>query len=67
MDEIMSVEEKKLQEAVESGKSVRVITRNGYQMDGVILDFDANVLQMQVRGEDQMVYIGAISTIIFFK
>ena len=67
MEEIMSVEEKKLQEAVESGKSVRVITRNGYQMDGVILDFDANVLHMRVRGEDQMVYIGAISTIIFFK
>lgn len=65
MEEIISLEEKKLQGAVERGKEVRIIFKNGYQMNAVITDFDCNVLVCRVKGEEQMVYITAVSTIVF--
>ena len=64
MEEIITLEEKKLEEAVKRGKDVRIIMKNGYQMMGVIVDFDSNVLLCRVRGEEQMVYISAVSTIV---
>ena len=64
MEEIITLEEKKLEEAVKRGKEVRIIMKNGYQMMGVVVDFDSNVLLCRVRGEEQMVYISAVSTIV---
>ena len=40
MEEIITLKEKKLEEAVKRGKEVRIIMKNGYQMMGVIVDFD---------------------------
>lgn len=64
MEEVVSLEEILLQEAVEHGKEVKIFLKNGYQMDAVIIDFDCNVLLCRVRGEKQMVYISAVSTVV---
>lgn len=64
-DNIINLEEAKLQGAVERGKEVKIILRNGYQVHAVITDFDCNVLILRVKGEEWMMYINAVSTIVF--
>ena len=64
MEEVVSLEEILLQEAVDRGKEVTIFLKSGYQMDAVIIDFDCNVLLCRVKGEKQMIYISAVSTIV---
>lgn len=63
MDEMMSVETMQLTKAVEKGNTVKIITINGFQMMGEIIDFDSNVVLAKVAGRVKMVYRHAISTI----
>lgn len=63
MDEMTSLEVRKLEEAVESGRKVKIYIVNGRQFEAVIQDFDCNVLIVDVQGREQMVYRHAVSTI----
>lgn len=65
MKEITNVEEHLLNQAVESGKEVTIITINGYQASAVIISFDSNVIEARVKsGKTWMVYRHAVSTIV---
>lgn len=65
MEKIANVEEQLLNQAVESGKEVTIITINGYQAQAVIVDFDSNVIKARVKGgKTWMVYRHAVSTIV---
>lgn len=50
--------------SAQEGKPVRVITRNGFQMDGVLLQWGDAALLLSVRGQDRLVLLSAVSTII---
>lgn len=65
MDEMTSLEGRALERAVESGRKVKLSTINGYQVVGTVTDFDCNVITMDVKGEEWMVYRHALSSIIF--
>ena len=67
MDEMTSMEVRRLEQAVEQGASVRVYIVNGYQLNGVITDFDCNALMMRTNGREMMVYRSAVSSIEFLK
>ena len=63
MDEMTSLEGRRLEECVESGRPVRIYIVNGYQLTGVITDFDCNLIMVNSQGREMMVYRSALSTI----
>ena len=65
MEPTESIEEKILQELVDAGADVRIITINGYQTKATIIDFDSEVILAEKDGERWMVYRHAVSTIVF--
>lgn len=65
MEPIVNLEEKILQDLVDAGADVRIITTNGYQTKATVIDFDSEVIIAQVDGERWMVYRHAVSTIVF--
>ena len=63
MDEMTTMEARKLEAAVERGDKVRLFTINGYQITGLITDFDCNALLIRNQAREMLVYRHAISTI----
>lgn len=55
-----------LLKAENSGREVTVIIKNGFQMAGKIvhIDIDYYTITLDVKGEKQLVFMSAISTII---
>ena len=58
-----------LQEALlnavrQQGQTVTVFLTNGFQMRGCIRGFDCCIVILESEGQQQMIYEGAISTII---
>lgn len=64
MDEIISFEDRFLSEAVESGKTVRLIHTTGFQQDVVILDYYYDVLLVKTKEKKGIVYRQGLSTIL---
>lgn len=64
MEPIANLEEKILQELVDAGAEVRIITTNGFQTKATIIDFDYEVIIAKVDGERWMLYRHAVSTIV---
>lgn len=72
MEEYANLEAKTLDEAMESGKPVRLIFTTGYQCLAVIEDYDCNVIRCRVQKKDHgetkeqkwMVYRNGLSTIV---
>lgn len=67
MEDIKTLEEATLEEAMQKGQPVKVIYTNGYQAMVKIRDFDCEVIRgtAMIRGEekDWMIYRHAVSTI----
>lgn len=55
-----------LDDALHSGRTVKVITINGYQMTGRItcVDVPFGAIVLDVNSEERLIMISAISTII---
>lgn len=55
-----------LNDALQAGRTVKVITINGYQMEGKITDVDIHfgAITLDVDGKERFIMISAISTII---
>ena len=72
MEEYANLEAIGLDEAVESGKPVRLIFTTGYQCLAVIEDYDCSVIRCRVQKRDHgetieqkwMVYRNGLSTIV---
>lgn len=63
MEEIFELEEANLAKAVEEKLPVKIVIINGFKMDGIIEDYDRNVIICRSRGKRKMVYRHAVSTI----
>lgn len=50
--------------SAQEGKPVRVITHNGHVISGTLLEWDDAALLLSVRGQDRLVLLSAVSTII---
>lgn len=59
------IETAALDDAVKSGKTVRMIFNTGYQTDAVILGHDKNTISCSVHGKYWLVYKRNVSTIVF--
>lgn len=72
MEEYANLEAKTLEEAMESGKPVRLIFTTGYQCLAVIDDYDCNVIRCRVKRREAdrvteqrwTVYRNGLSTIV---
>ena len=57
-----------LSDALKSGRLVKVITTNGYRMEGELVDFDISTtygaITLSIDGVERLIMISAISTII---
>lgn len=58
------LEPKALDEVIKKGGLVRLIFKNGYQCDALILDYDFDVLIVKVVGKRWLIYRNALSTIV---
>lgn len=63
-DEIYSIEAVRLSEMIRKETEVTLIFNTGYQARGVITDFDDDVIIVNVKGQEWMVYRSAVSTIV---
>ena len=63
-DEIYSIEAVRLSEMIRKETEVTLIFNTGYQTHGVITDFDDDVIIVNVKGQEWMVYRSAVSTIV---
>lgn len=63
-DEIYSIEAVRLSEMIRKETEVTLIFNTGYQAHGVITDFDDDVIIVNVKGQEWMVYRSAVSTIV---
>ena len=63
MEEIFELEEANLAKAVEEKLPVKIVIINGFKMDGIIEDYDRNVIICRSHGKRKMVYRHAVSTI----
>ena len=57
------IENKFLAEAKERQAPMIIFTKNGYQVRGIIKDFDDLVILVDSEGREQIVYKHAVSTI----
>lgn len=48
----------------EERKPVAIFTTNGYQMKGLVLAYDQNVVVLNDSGKQQIIFKSAISTIV---
>lgn len=53
-----------LNQARKSRTGVTVFLMNGFQMRGIITEFDLFVILLQSEGKQQMIYKHAVSTIV---
>lgn len=47
-----------------TGKEVKVITRNGYQLSGRLDAWDSSAMLISISGTDTLVLMGNVSTVI---
>lgn len=58
------IEAEMLDQAIKTKKSVQLIFTNGYQHSAVVIDYDCNVIKLEVEGKTWTVYRHAVSTIV---
>jgi len=63
MDAIKNYQEKILTEIYENQIPFTLFTMNGYQLRGILLGWDDNVIIIEVDGRQQMIYKHAVSTL----
>lgn len=59
-----NLQEKFLEEFIESEVEVTVFLLNGFQMRGKIVNFDKYVVQVEVNDKNHLIYKHAISTFV---
>lgn len=59
-----SVQLEMLKECIQNRVPVTVFLMNGFQLHGVIKNFDISVVLLETDGKQQMIYKHAISTIV---
>lgn len=59
----MSLQDEILREAMKEKMPVTLFLMNGFQIRGVITEFDDNVLVIVTDGKQQMIYKHGISTV----
>lgn len=64
MDKAAPIKDKMLQEAVESGVSVRIVFANGFQTMAKIVSFDGENIAARVGNQIWTIWTHAISTIV---
>ena len=67
MFEIVSTQNEILKECIKERTPVTIFFMNGFQLRGIITNFNMNVIVCEADGKQQMIYKHAISTIVPFR
>ncbi len=60
---VINIQDSVLQYLKDEGELIKVFLMKGFQIQGVVLDYDTFVILLESEGKKQLIYKHAISTI----